>query len=110
MPLIYDNQRRRYRVVSWEEYDAINAPRGPSWSNSSPFEWDRYWMNRRNSPGNPGVTSAAYGLDWLGRPYFDPYYPGVREWARGEGPEIVLSPERSGGRVTVEGPEIRIWR
>lgn len=73
-------------------------------------EMDRRIVARRHSPGNPGVVSPPYGLDWIARPYFDPLYPGVREWARAEGPEIVLSPALSGGRVRVEGPEILVSR
>lgn len=72
-------------------------------------EMDRRIVARRG-PSRGGCVSPPYGLDWIARPYFDPLYPGVREWARAEGPEIVLTPELSGGRVRVEGPEILVSR
>lgn len=67
--------------------------------------WDRFPYPRYS-----GVERAPYGFDHLGRLYFNVAVPWVRSWVVRDASEVFFYPERSGGRVSVEGSEIVVRR
>ncbi len=67
-------------------------------------QWDRARYSIR--PEAHGVTHASYGLNYLGRVFFDISDPEVKAWVTDAGSEIWFDAAASGGRVSATDTEI----